>query len=185
MGTILVILIIVFCIATIVIDKSVFPKMYAETSINPFNFLQKLLCAVLGISMFGYMAVAEDGDFSSVLPVILIDLALIGLLALLNLKYKKPGLVVKATVIHTVYGIAFSARFFFWIIMLAGKLFGHTGGSLPALFGYRAEQQQRAEAAKEAENERANEAAEAYAQSYGFSSADEAEDYGFETGKRS
>ena len=32
--------------------------------------------------------------------------------------------------------------------------------------------------------ERANEAAEAYAQSYGFSSADEAEDYGFETGKR-
>lgn len=36
----------------------------------------------------------------------------------------------------------------------------------------------------EAERERNNEAAEAYAQSYGFSSADEAEDYGIKTGKK-
>lgn len=184
MAVFLIVTILVFYAATIFINAHVFPKMYAETSINPFNFLQKLVCAVLGISMFGYMAVVEEFDFLAIVPIILIDLVLIGILALLNLKYKKPGLIVKATVIHTIYGVAFSATFFFWIIMLAGKLFGHTSGSLPPLFGYRAEQQSRAEAAAEEERERVNEAAEAYAQSQGFSSADEAEDYGVKTGKQ-
>ena len=184
MAAFLIITIIVFYIATLFIDKMVYPKMYAETSINPFNFFQKLLCAVLGISMFAYMAFIDNFEFLAVLPIILIDLVLIGLLALLNLKYKKPALIVKATIVHTIYGIAFSVRFLFWILMLAFKLFGHTTDSLPVLFGYRASQQSMAEAADEAEKERNNEAAEVYAQSQGFSSADEAEDYGVKTGKK-
>ena len=107
--------------------------MYRETGINPFNIPQKIVCAALGISLFPYIAFTEPSNF---FIMIAIDLALIGLLLLLNLKYKKPGLIAKATVTHVIYGVAFSARFFFWIILLAGRLAGVLNSTPGKLFGY-------------------------------------------------
>ena len=192
MAGILITLIIVFYIATLFIEKKVFPEMYAKTSIKPFNFLHKVLCAVIGIVLF--LLIPSDGEVPEMLMVgIIIELVAIALLVLLNLKYKAPGMIAKATVIHVIYGIAFSARFFFWFLSVSASLSGLVlgrgiEGKVPSFFGNYdpakvVEDDRRRRREEEAKKERENEHAEMVARIYGFSSADEAERFGVRTGK--
>ena len=210
MGAIVIIVIAVFFAATFFIDKKVFPKIYEETSVNPFNFLHKVLCVVMGASVFLMMPV--EGDVPELLGLaIAVEVVSIGLFALLNLKYKDPKMIAKITALHAVYGIAFSARFVIWFASLAfnmsGLLLGRDwkfGSSFKLFGGMKINEPETIEGSnvieninKESQNlydnikttdeaatERNNEAAEAYAQSQGFSSADEAEDFGIKTGRQ-
>jgi len=203
MNTPLVVALIVLFIASVILNKKVFPSIYAKTKINPFTFVQKLLCAVIGLSL---LLCLGDTDYAG-LVIIAIVLCVI-LLALSNLRYKNLKYIAIVTLANTVFGIAFSVRFAIWVLSLAANMAGLVlGGKWSmrsdfSLFGskkyYVAEEheadnpvpewdaQRQADAAAfaESEKERNNEAAEAYAQSQGFSSADEAEDYGIKTGKQ-
>lgn len=205
------ILVAVCFIATLFIDKKVFPKIHAETGKNPFTIFHKALILVMGACMF-LLIPFEEGETPEMLGMgIAIEIACIVILALLNLKYKEPAMIAKMTGIHAVYGIGFSVKFFVWVIsfafnmaglVLGGdwkfgsdfKLFGGVKTNPPetikgsnvvddvnaAMDNSRAQSNAAYEAQKAADNERA----EAYAQKQGFDSADEAESYGVNTGKR-
>ncbi len=200
----------VFFIGTIFIDKKVFPKIYAETSKNPFTIFHKALVLVMGACMFLFMPI--DDEVPEMLGIgIAIELVCVALLALLNLKYKVPAMIEKMTAIHAAYGIGFSIKFFIWFVSFAlnmgGLVLGQDWkfGSDIKLFGGLKENppetikgsgvvdeinkdmqnaREQANAASEAQRAADNERAEAYAQSVGFNSADEAEAAGVKTGKR-
>ena len=209
MGIAIIAIMVAFYVATVYIDKNVFPKIYEETSINPFGFFHKVLCVVMGACFFLLMPV-EDGISEFFVIGILIEVVSIGLFALLNLRYKDPKMIAKITGIHAIFGIAFSVRFLIWFLSFAVNLAGlflggswQFGSSVKLFGGFKEvepethegsniidsinkEAQTRSDniaAANEAERARNNEAAEAYASSHGFSSADEAESFGVKTGK--
>jgi hypothetical protein len=208
------VLLIAFFIATIFIDKKVFPKIYAETSKDPFTTFHKVLIFIMGASMLLIFPFEEE--VSTLGIGIAIEFACVALLVLLNLKYKEPAMIAKMTAIHTVYGIGFSIKVMAWIISFAFNLGmsiispqGWKLGSSVKLFGgvksksnynvtlnntesnvvddvNAAMESSRAQsnAAYGAQRAADNERAEAYAQSQGFGSAEEAESYGIKTGKR-
>ncbi len=202
--------VLVFFIASLIFDKKVFPAVYAKTAINPFNFLQKLLSFVFTLSLIGYIPGMNDSVPGILLGSILVEVVLVALFALLNLKFKDPKYIVLVTALQVVFSVAFAARALIWLIMLAlnfgGLALGQSWsiGSNFKLFGdfkstehetiegshildkINEDAKQRAEANKksaEAEQKRRDEKADAIAASYGYSSAEEAEDHGISTGK--
>lgn len=207
----LLIALVVLYVATLIIDKKVFPEIYAKTSINPFTVFHKALCLVMGV--FVFLLIPIDGEITELFGLaILVEIVAIALFALLNLKYKEPKMIAIVTAIHAVYGLAFSARFLVWFLSFAlnmgGLALGQDWklGSSISLFGGGVKENQpetikgsgiieqinedaqrnldNMNAAREAEKERNNEAAEAYAQHMGFNSAADAEAMGVKTGKQ-
>lgn len=138
MAAIIIIFVVVFFTASIILESKIFPDLYAKTSINPFGLLHKILCAVIGLSF--YLCIPVDGEIGLVPVGIIAEVISIGLLVLLNLKYKSPAQIAKVTALQFVYGLGFSVKFFFWVIevsayfanIVLGK--GSGSGSAPQLF---------------------------------------------------
>lgn len=180
MGELYIIVIVVAVVAMFLI-KNFANRIYRDTGVNTLNFLHKFLWYVQMVGLvFGIGAMSSQYGEPSPLPLIATIIGGIALHTVITLKAGVPNAIITGVLQGIGGGAIAIVNFFLWVLGL------FTGNRLGGMFNINQDAQVAQKQTEARLNPRlANELPDDYAKRLGFSSADEAEAAGIDTGKYS